>query len=141
MAVLETKRIRIDSSALIAYLRNREPGATAVERAVQTTLCFVAAITVYELIFGLARSGQPIGEDELLGAMTILPMDEAVARRAAFLHNSLLKSGQDIGIKDVLVAASCLTHQIPLLTLNDRHFVRVPGLDVITPSEFIHATS
>jgi predicted nucleic acid-binding protein len=36
---------------------------------------------------------------------------------------------------DVLIAAICLEHKLPLLTLNHEHFGRVPDLTVVTPAE------
>jgi tRNA(fMet)-specific endonuclease VapC len=70
----------------------------------------------------------------LLGIMTVLPIDDAVAKRAAVLHAELIRQNQDIGIKDILIAATCLEHGVPILTANERHFSRVPGLEVIAPS-------
>lgn len=120
---------------MIAFLKGRDPGASAVERAVRTLDCFVTVITVYELLFGVARARRQIGEDALLGALQTLPLDMAAARRAAQLHDELIRHNKDIGIKDVLIAAICLEHQLPLLTLNERHFERVPGLTVVTTAE------
>lgn len=128
-------RICIDTGPLIAYLKGREPGATAVERSVLRYDCYVTAVTVYELLFGVARARKQIGEEALLGAMTVLPFDDGAARRAARLHNSLIQTNADIGIKDVLIASVCLEESLPLLTLNDRHFARVPGLRALTPED------
>lgn len=33
----------------------------------------------------------------------------------------------------MLIVTIYLEHSLPLLTLNERHFCRVPGLQVITP--------
>jgi predicted nucleic acid-binding protein len=41
----------------------------------------------------------------------------------------------DLGIKDVLIAAICLEHELPLLTLNEDHFQRVSELTVVTVAE------
>ena len=94
----------------------------------RTLDCFVTVITAYELLFGVARTCRQIGEDALLGSLQSLPLNIAAARRAAALHDELIRHNQDIGIKDVLIAAICLEHQLPLLTLNQQHFGRVPGL-------------
>ena len=126
--------ICLDTDVLIAYLKGREPGASAVERAVRGYNCHVTAITEYELLFGVARARRQIGEDALLGLMTVLPLDDAAARRAATLHDALIRRNEDIGVKDVLIAAICLVNHISLLTSNERHFRRVPGLTVITAS-------
>ncbi len=125
---------------LVAYLKGREPGAATVQRAVRECACHVSAITVYELLFGVARASKRIGEEELLGVMTVLPLDNVAARRAATLHDELIRRNQDIGVKDVLIAAICLTHAMPLLSLNQRHFSRVAGLKVETPETFLSAS-
>jgi len=130
---MDDTRLCVDTSVLIAYLKGREPGATAVERAVRDYTCYVTAITVYELLFGVTRSKRPIGEDALLGVMEVAPLDDAAARRAARLHAELIGRNEDIGVKDVLIAAICLERSLPVLTLNERHFSRVPGLKVLTP--------
>jgi tRNA(fMet)-specific endonuclease VapC len=122
---------------LIAFLKGREPGATAVEHVVRELDCFVTVITTYELLFGVARARRQIGEETLLGVMQLLPLDDRAARRAALLHDELIRRNEDIGIKDVLIAAICLEHDLPLFTLNERHFRRVSGLKVLTPAEIL----
>ncbi len=131
----DLSRLCIDTGLLIAFLKGRNPGAAAVEHVVQTLDCFVTAITAYELLFGVARARRQIGEEALLGTMQSLPLDIAAARRAAQIHADLIHQNKDIGIKDVLIAAICLEHRLPLLTMNEEHFVRVPGLTVMTPAE------
>jgi tRNA(fMet)-specific endonuclease VapC len=111
------------------------------EKAVRGHACFVTAITVYELLFGVARAAKRIGEDELLGGMTVLALDNAAAGRAALLHDDLIRRNQDIGVKDVLIAAICLTHDTPLLSLNERHFSRISGLRAVTPASFLAASA
>ncbi len=132
---MDDSQLCLDTNVLIAYLKGREPGASAVEKAVKKCACSVTAITVYELLFGVARAKKEIGEQALLGVMTVLPLSDAAARRAANLHADLISRNQDIGIKDVLIAAICLEHRLPILTANHQHFSRVSGLKVITPSE------
>lgn len=129
----------LDTGVLIAYLKDREPGATAVERAVKSYRCYITAITAYELLFGVAWARKEIGEETLLDVMTVLPIDNLVARRAAALHVELIRRNQDIGIKDVLIAAVCLEASLPLLTTNTRHFSRVPGMEVVIPTELLGA--
>ena len=141
MANMDDANLCLDTSVLIAYFKGRESGATAVEQAVQTRVCFVTAITVYELLFGVARAKKEIGEDVLLDVMSVLPFDDVAARRAARLHSDLIGRNEDIGIKDVLIAAICLEHSLPLLTLNERHFSRVPDLQVLTPDTFLSQLS
>ena len=53
---MDLTRICIDTGPLIAFLKGRNPGAAAVERAVQELDSFVTVITAYELLFGVARA-------------------------------------------------------------------------------------
>ncbi len=129
--------ICLDTSVLIAYLKKRPPGNLAVKKALPQYHCYVTAITVYELLFGVARIQKEIGEQTLLGMMTVLPLSDQAARQAAYHHADLISRNQDIGIKDVLIAAICLEYEIPILTTNERHFSRVAGLNVITPEMFL----
>jgi tRNA(fMet)-specific endonuclease VapC len=137
MVIMDDSRLCLDTGVLIAYLKGREPGASAVEKAVKEHACYVTSITVYELLFGVARAKREIGEQALLGVMTVLSLNDAAARRAADLHADLISRNQDIGVKDVLIAAICLEHTLPIFTTNERHFSRVRGLKVITPTQLM----
>jgi tRNA(fMet)-specific endonuclease VapC len=131
-------RLCLDTSLLIGYLREREPEASLVEFHIQQSDCCVTAMTVYELLFGAERSGRKDGSEReraLLDALTVLPFDDGCARRAAKLHAQLIRQNADVGIKDVLIAATCLETRIPLLTANARHFRRVPGLELVDPAD------
>ena len=61
----------------------------------------------------------------------ILPLTEEIARRAALLDADLIRQNQLIDIKDTFIAATCLIHNLPLLTVNMRHFDRIDGLELI----------
>jgi tRNA(fMet)-specific endonuclease VapC len=134
---MDDTRLCLDTSLLIDYLKGREPAASAVEKAVKEYACYVTSITVYELLFGVARAKREIGEQALLGVMIVLPLSDAAARRAANLHAELISRNQDIGVKDVLIAAICLEEALPILTTNERHFSRVQDLKTIVPSQLL----
>lgn len=123
----------IDTNILIDYLKEREPGSSALERALHEYHCGITAITHYELLYGMARARRSIGEESLTDALPVLPLDRTSASIAAHLHAELIHRNQDIGVKDVLIAAICLSQAIPLLTANIRHFSRVGGLTVLDP--------
>ncbi len=138
---MEITRICLDTSVIIDFLKGREQTIPAVKRAIKRSDCFLTSITVYELLFGVARTKKEIREEALLGTMTILPLDEQAARRAAFLHADLIKINQDVGIKDVLISAICIENKLPILTTNTRHFKRITELTSFSPSEFLDYVS
>lgn len=132
-----TRRLCLDTGLLIQYLRRTSPGREATKAALHDFECTVTVFTVYELMLGSERTGRDIGEADLLAVLEILPFDEDTARRAAQLQSALISRNQRIGILDMLIAAICLTHNLPLLTLNARDFSRVPDLTILTPEDVL----
>jgi tRNA(fMet)-specific endonuclease VapC len=95
----------------------------------------VPAAVVFELEVGIARSNQPARRraqlDELLAAITVLPLDVKAARRAAEIDSALRKAGSPIGPMDTLIAGTALAHGATLVTHNLNEFRRVRGLNVV----------
>ena len=134
---MDAVNLCLDTNILIDYLKGREPSMSALDKALRDYRCGVTAITQYELLYGMARARRSIGEEALVDALPVLPLDRDSANLAAHLHAGLVHRNQDIGVKDVLIAAICLNHAVPLLTANVKHFSRVSGLTVLTPGNGI----
>jgi tRNA(fMet)-specific endonuclease VapC len=91
----------------------------------------LSVVSVYEIEVGAYRAGRPSDIDPLQVKFTILPITEEIARRAAWLDAGLIRQNLQIGAKDIFIAATYLVHDLPLLTVNVRHFDRVDGLQLI----------
>jgi toxin FitB len=57
-----------------------------------------------------------------VGRIQCLPWDSAVGLRWAQLLADLRRRGRPMSVKDSLIAASALTHNLTLVTLNQRDF-------------------
>jgi len=96
---------------------------------------FTASICLMELRFGSALredSGsfwEKINR-EIISRVNIIPLGEKEALAAGDILADLKKSGQPIGIEDVLIAASAISNQFIVVTGNTRHFSRIRGLNV-----------
>jgi tRNA(fMet)-specific endonuclease VapC len=96
---------------------------------------FTSSICVMELRMGSALRDDADSfwgriSDEILSRVTILPIGAAEAKIAGDILASLRKSGQLIGIEDVLIAATAICRQLTAVTGNVSHFTRVDGLRV-----------
>ena len=67
---------------------------------------------------------------EIISRVNIVPLGEKEALAAGDILAGLRKSGQIIGLEDVLIAASAITNQYTVVTANIRHFSRIAGLPV-----------
>lgn len=128
---METSNIVVDTDIIIDYLKKRQPGAELLKKAYLKYRINVTSVTIYELIYGVQKSGKTALINRLLKYVTIIPLDEAAARKAASIHFALRSKGIDIGVKDSFIAGICEAYNMPLLTRNINHFNRIPGLKLL----------
>ena len=124
----------LDTNTLIYFFRGQ---GKVAERLLVTPPAEVVipVVSVYELEVGIAKSAQPAKRrrqfDELLDAVTVLPLDRAAAVAAAGVRATLEKAGRPIGPLDTLIAGITLAHRATLVTHNTREFKRVSKLALI----------
>ncbi len=122
--------IAADSDMLIDALRGREPAASRIRLELGKGSFGTTVVNAFELLSGAKTDRQRVKVETLLAAMTILPMSEGAARKAAAVRRELEARGQGIGMADYLIAGICLERSCILLTRNRSHFERVPGLSL-----------
>lgn len=69
-------------------------------------------------------------EDVLVPNLHVLSFDAAAARRYGEVRAELERSGTPIGDADLRIAAIALSHHLKVVTGNERHFQRVPELEI-----------
>jgi tRNA(fMet)-specific endonuclease VapC len=121
----------LDSDHCVALLRGR---LDLRERVSSTETLAVTAITVGELIHGVYKSSR-VDENlgrlgVLLATVTVLPYGEAAARQFGRIKAELERTGMKLADLDLQIASLALTHGVPLITHNRRHFERIVGLVV-----------
>jgi tRNA(fMet)-specific endonuclease VapC len=131
MATMGQRDAILDSSMLIHHARSRNKRNSFFSRSLLVYYPNLSVISVYEIEFGAYRAGRASDIEPLQVSFNILPLTEQIARRAAVLEANLIRQNLQIGIKDTFIAATCLIHNLPLLTVNMRHFDRIAGLELI----------
>jgi len=106
---------------VVARLRGLRPDEVAV-----------CTIVRAELLFGAARSRDPVNEralvERFLEPFASLPFDDLAASHYAEVRYALERIGQRIGAHDLEIAAIALAQRLTLVTHNVSEFARVPGL-------------
>jgi len=128
----------IDSSFVIDLERRRGSVAELRERIGGDRMA-IATITLSELLVGIHRASDQARQarrqeslHRLVALVRVLPFDEEVARRHAAIAAELTAIGEPIGAHDLIIAATAIVHGLTLITLDLRHFPRVPGLALLT---------
>lgn len=112
-------------------LRRGRPGAAVelLEREVDSPL-YVTFTIAGELAAGLSLDQRPRWE-EFLAPFRVLPASIDVCWRYGEIYRHLQRAGTAIGSNDLWIAATAVAHEMPIVTRNDEHFSRVPGLEIV----------
>ncbi len=96
----------------------------------------VSILSVAELYEGVYYSRNPMASqksvDNFLENLFILELNLEICRVFGRQRGKLRKQGNMIGDLDLLIAATCLHHDLTLLTNNVRHFERLEGLRIFS---------
>ncbi len=113
-----------------------------IGKAYPNNIFSLSTITASELLHGAYRAQQEHMKqrrldfaNQLLEQFAVLPFTLRAARIHAQIWVGLQKQGLMIGPHDLLIAATALSVDYGLITLNSREFRRVANLTVIDPSE------
>lgn len=117
-----------DSDVLIDFLRGAEPAASYVRDDLLRGRVCVSAMTVFELRAGARSERQQQAVDALLAATQVVPVDSVVAKLAGDWFRDLKGKGQQTGVADCLIGATCALQDALLVTRNRRHFDRMPEI-------------
>jgi len=93
----------------------------------------VSSVTVMELWEGVHLADATATErgrvEQLLEGIYELPFDRDAAMLAGELSAALVSRGESIGEGDVMIGATALVNDEPVLTRNVEHFDRINGLE------------
>ncbi|HMU13634.1 MAG TPA: PIN domain-containing protein [Flavobacteriales bacterium] len=119
--------VLIDTSVLIGRFRRESRAMAAMERIVGAQFCLCDAI-IAEVLAGTRNKAEfALTKRELFEQFHLLPLTMEVSQRFRSILDGL-ELGRDIHFADQLIAATAMAHDVPLLTLNKKHFTPIKGL-------------
>jgi predicted nucleic acid-binding protein len=127
----------LDTSFLLDLIDD-DPAATTLAEEFESTGVpqRVPAQVVYELYAGVGYTDTPKGEilvlDSVLAARPLVETTGEIAKKAGRIDGELRREGERIPPNDLVIGATGLVHDEPVVTRNTDDFERVPGLQVTT---------
>jgi predicted nucleic acid-binding protein len=131
---MERERLLIDTSILIDHLRKLHKDQTVFYQLSLHCDYSISSITEFEFSVGSTPRNRQFTE-ALLAQLPVLPFDSACVRTATEIYRDLKTKNQLISLPDIFIAATAITHDLPLLTLNRKHFERIGNLKLYTIEE------
>jgi predicted nucleic acid-binding protein len=92
----------------------------------------LSVVVLFEILAGADAAQQDFWKGFLRGAVR-LPFDERVAEIAADIFRKLRQKNIRLESCDVFIAATAIANDLPLMTLNRKHFEQVDGLKLFCP--------
>lgn len=124
----------IDTDVVADFLNGNTEAARFL-KSIAGTYPAISIITFGEIYEGIYFGRDPVQNEEgfldFLNGVDVLPLDAAIMQRFAMVRGGLRRQGQLIPDSDLLIAATALHFDLPLVTRNERHFRRVPGLELV----------
>ena len=123
--------ITLDTSVLISYYRSNDKKTSFLFDLAGKYSFTIPAIVKYEVFKG-DKNQDPFWR-ELLSDIPVLPFDDACSKTAAKIYLDLKKRSQLIPTDDILIAATDISNNLPLATINVKDFSRIENLSLLTP--------
>jgi tRNA(fMet)-specific endonuclease VapC len=128
--------VLLDTNILSELVKKR-PNPTFLSRlsSLPVRHLYTSMICLMELRYGAALREDFEGfwsklVDQVLSQVQVLPLGPKEGLLAGDILARLRKKGQVIGLEDILISATALSHHLILVSANTRHFSKVEGLMV-----------
>ncbi len=123
----------IDTDWIIDFLKGKEEVVEHLTSIVEEGLA-ISIISLAELYEGIYASDNPKGQirglQDFLTGVTILGIDNEIAKIFGKQRAMLRKKGKLLDNFDILIAATCIYYDLKLITNNISHFDRIDGLTI-----------
>ena len=129
---MASPNLLIDTSIIIEHLRKQNRERSILYGIVDQYELAVSTMVEFELFIGATSEPKQQDVDKILAWCTTLPLTTIVAQTAATIYNDLKRTNQLIEIRDILIGATAVVHEMQLMTLNSKHFERIKSVQIIS---------
>ena len=125
------KRILIDTSVIITFLRSKEKSKTSFWKLINEYECCVSSITVFELYAGAIDKTKVNDINKILNFLRVIEFSNETAELASNIYKELRSKNKLIEFRDIFIAATAIQENISISTKNKKHFQRIRNLSFL----------
>ena len=127
---MANQKILIDTSVLIDHFRRKDKTKTLLSKLLIECDLFISSITDYEFRAGSNEANKLI-VNNYLNEFKLLDFNLDCSKKACNIREKLKRINKIIDLPDLFIAATALVNDLPLATLNKKHFERIENLKLI----------
>jgi len=121
----------VDACVFVEHWRSKNKNDSLLTKLhQQKRRLYVSAIAKYEVLAGAHDEDMPKWH-RLFDNVAVLAFDDVTIDFARMIYRQLKQKNKLIDITDILIAATAMVDDIPLATLNRKHFERISGLRMV----------
>jgi len=128
---MEHRKVLADTSIIIDHLRKSDKSASLLFKNIDNYDFSLSAVSVFELYAGATDERKKTDIENTLSAFKTLPFTHDIAVKAGDLYISLKKANRILEVKDIFIAATAVLYDMPIFTLNKKHFERIEGVALV----------
>ncbi|MGH9948149.1 MAG: type II toxin-antitoxin system VapC family toxin [Pyrinomonadaceae bacterium] len=130
-----SRKVLLDTDTLSFYFKKYPKVVAEGQNYLSQFQAFsFSTITRFEILRGMKvrnATGQLKFFDQFCGQNEIIGLSDQIIVRAADIYADLHKRGSLVGDADILIAATAHENNLAVVTNNEIHFNRIPGLQVL----------
>jgi predicted nucleic acid-binding protein len=129
---MEKRVIFLDTSVLIDYFRKQKKSNSFFYQLTKNYSSFsISSITEFEVYIG-SNERQDLFWDDFFQRITVLPYNSKVNKTSITINRELKKKRKQIDTPDLMIGATARTYNLPIATLNTKHFKSIDRLEIIS---------
>lgn len=121
----------LDTSVFLEFIRHSDKSKALLVTKFQPPGPCMSAVTCMELEVGSKTEQHRAFLQRMLLDFPIIAFGRGEAAAAGRIYQDLRSCNQVIEVRDLMIAATAVAHDLPLATLNQSHFGRVDGLRLL----------
>lgn len=125
---MEDKKVLIDTSILVEFFRKRDKSKSIFWSIVDKFDCSISAVTLFEMYSGATDEQKMKELDIVLDWLTVLDFNSSCAKAASVIFKELRRKNRIIESRDLFIAGTAITLDIPVATINLKHFQYIPNI-------------
>ncbi|OGM23183.1 hypothetical protein A2961_03565 [Candidatus Woesebacteria bacterium RIFCSPLOWO2_01_FULL_39_21] len=127
------KKYFVETSVIAGFLRGNKKAYGLVANIDELTGSYVSLSELYEGVYRVSDWHKE--EESVLKFFSQLSevygVDKDISKQFGRIRADLKKKGKVIEDMDIFMAATCMANGLTMITLNKKHFERVPGLEIL----------
>ncbi len=128
---MEAAKVIADTNIFVEYVRKRNKQNTSLYKIASSHTLVTTSITVFELYFGARTPDAVQTISQVLKDMAVFSFTDEAAKIAAIEQNRLRSRNKIVDIRDLFVASIAIANDLPVATLNRKHFRNVGALHLL----------